>query len=284
MKYSQFAQFSKLLESNNYTLEDWRKDPNLALIKEESEELSSEDKADKLETKSAAKDILNPRKALMRNKLNTNAKKIQEAINKGIVDKFIKPLINSKVDFYKKIAELKDIKNSKDLVQRLKAEINSVMDLQGKQIKNIQKTIQTSLDSASKKIETALQKSKMTDTAKADLTVYWSILSLQISNNLLNRFMKIDKEALEKTIKDPNLLKATKEVTNKMEEPLKRNMEEITKKIEGKETELNKGDSAKKVTPAEASTSSSDKAKEKSEFKSTDQSIKDEVEKDTKKE
>ncbi|HRT03271.1 MAG TPA: hypothetical protein P5513_04975 [Candidatus Diapherotrites archaeon] len=38
MKYSQFIEFKKILEYNNVSIEDWKINPDMELIKEEEDE------------------------------------------------------------------------------------------------------------------------------------------------------------------------------------------------------------------------------------------------------
>ena len=223
MKYTQFLELEKLLEANDLHIKDLLQTPGVELIKEaegDEEVTPEEDKEDKVKTKTAWRDVLHPKKALMRKSLNKAAKKLQNSINKDVAQKFLTPLINQKVKVYQKMAEVGKGKQPKEILTALKGDLNNIKKTTDKQVALIEKTAQSVLDNHSKRVESALQKKGLKDTALADLQSYWTLLCAQIMGNLLKKFAKLDDQAVEKTIQDKGILNAAKLINKELNKGL----------------------------------------------------------------
>jgi hypothetical protein len=281
MKYTQFVAFSKLLENNNYSIDDFKNSNTIKLY--EADEEKDEEKPDdnKIETKSAAKDLLSlsPKKALMRRKLNNFAKNTQDSINKNINDKLIKPLIEQKSNFYKKIAEFsrEKKKTAKEVVEGMKGDIANMKKIQDKQLQLIEKTAETILDVSTKKINAAITK-KLKESDQAEMIAYWAILSAQIMSNLLNRIYKINAETLKNAIEDPTLQKTVELIDEKTiriglqneinkykkeADTAKTKLTEVSKKLEKTEKDLD--ETKTKLKDAEGANELLDKIAKKAE-------------------
>jgi len=246
MNYSQFVKLNNLLESNNYTLEDLKKTNNLVLIKEETKSKDGE-----LETKSAVKDIASPRKALMRKKLNSNAKTLQDGINKNLGDKYIKPLVKQRIELYNKMIQMGSEKPAKEIAEALKDDLVNMKKIQDKQLTIIEKAAETIINNSTRKINSAIEKSSMKDSNKAELASYWALLCVQIQSNLLKKLYVMNKDILNKIAPDEKarqkadaILKATVDKeTLKKEQELNKLKEQKIKDIKTKESAVEQPDS-----------------------------------------
>ncbi|MDD5651762.1 MAG: hypothetical protein PHF86_15305 [Candidatus Nanoarchaeia archaeon] len=241
MKYSQFIQFNKLLEFNNMNLNTW-------LINFTNLNEAEGDPTDTLDTKKG--NILTKRGRL-RNSLNGHAKKLMDNINKEVADKFLKPIYDLKVQVYKKMAELGKGKQPKDIVIALKGDLQNIQKIQAKQLAQIEKYAQTSIDNYTKKIETTIQKKGLKETTKVDLQTYWGLLSTQIIMNLLQKIAIQDDKLINDTIKDPAIIKSAKIINKAVNKDLSSKTEELKKKSDEKKTAIKASD--EKTTTEEKS-------------------------------
>ncbi len=241
MKYSQFIQFNKLLEFNNMNLNTW-------LINFTNLNEAEGDPVDTLDTKKG--NILTKRGRL-RNSLNGHAKKLMDSINKEVADKFLKPIYDLKVQVYKKMAELGKGKQPKDIVIALKGDLQNIQKIQAKQLAQIEKYAQTSIDNYTKKIETTIQKKGLKETTKVDLQTYWGLLSTQIIMNLLQKIAIQDDKLINDTIKDPAIIKSAKIINKAVNKDLSSKTEELKKKSDEKKTAIKASD--EKTTTEEKS-------------------------------
>jgi hypothetical protein len=194
MKYTQFHQFSELLERKNLSIEDWKNNSSIVLIKEEDEkEAPNED--DKLQTK---KGNIFTKRGRARKALTKQAKKLQEGINKDITAKMIQPLIDQKVKLYQKMAEVGKGKQPKEIVAELKIDLQNMKKTHAKQLSNIETAVNRIIENTTKKIEVSLGKSGFKETSLADLQSYWTLLTTQIMNGFLKKIAKIDDESIDK--------------------------------------------------------------------------------------
>jgi hypothetical protein len=240
MKYTQFLELSELL-----------KDKKLEDILNEADEPGSDDKLET--TKPGFKEsVTTPKKALMRKSMNKHAEKLQAGINKDIETKFITPLVDQKVKLYQKMAEVGKGKQPKDIVAALKGDLLNMKKIEEKQTALIEKTAQSILDNYAKKITTALEKKGFKEKSMADLQSYWTLLSAQIMNNLFKKLVKLDDQAIEKTIQDKGILNAARIINKALSKGIGVQLAERDKKIRNLQSEL-KSKIAAEEKPAEKS-------------------------------
>jgi len=210
MKYSQFSELNDLLKKNKVSLDEWKKNPDMKLLKEAEEgEESKEGEKKELDTKKG--NILTKR-GRQRSILNKQAKKLQEQINKDIADKFLKPIFDLKAQVYKKMAEMGKGKQPKEIIAALKVDLGNIQKTQAKQMKLIEQSAQKAIDIMTQKIEPAIDKSKLNDTNKANMKTYWNLLTTQIMMNLLQKIAVKDEGLIGEIIKDEGIIKAAQAI------------------------------------------------------------------------
>jgi hypothetical protein len=210
MKYSQFAELTSLLEKHNISLDEWKKNPRLSLLKEaEGEEGSDGEEKKELDTE---KGNILTRRGRQRNALNKEAKKLQEQIIKDIENKFLKPIFDLKAQVYKKMAEIGKGKQPKEIIAALKQDLGNLQKTQSKQMSIIEQSVQKAIDTMTQKIDSTIDKGKLSDTSKANMKTYWSLLTTQIMMNLLQKIAVKDDALIGETIKDEEILKAAKAI------------------------------------------------------------------------
>lgn len=248
MKFNQYAEFSKLLETNSITLEDWKKDPTVKLVKEADENDQS------LDTK---KGNIITKKGRMRKALNSQAKKLQEQINKNLVQKYIDPIFEQKTGVYKKMAQLLTQKQPKEVVNELSGELKNLRSQVSKQLGLIEKASDTFIQNYTTKIEGALSKKGLKEGTVIDLKTYWTLLTTQIKLQLLQSITKKDEELLDSIIKDPKIKKIALEIAKKINVGVNDKVTGLSGSIKEQKTKIL--DSDKK---AEGSQSSNKKSEE----------------------
>jgi len=269
MKYSQFDEFEKLLESNNLSIDQWKKNPNITLLKEESEEDSSAE--DKLDTKKG--NILTKR-GRQRMALNKYAKKLQEQINKDIADKFLKPIFDLKVHVYKKMAELGRGKQPKEIISALQGDLKNIQKTQAKQLSLIEKSAQTSINQMTEKIEATIEKKDLKDNTKANLKTYWNLLTTQIMMNLLQKLAKKDDELIGQTIKDQEIIKAARDINKALNKGLAQKTGEIEGQVKQRKEQIKAEDEKASEGEEKSVKEPKEKSPKKSEEKSGEESKK----------
>jgi hypothetical protein len=250
MKYSQFAELMSLLEKHNISLDEWKKNPSLSLLKEtEGEEGSEGEEKKELDTK---KGNILTRRGRQRSALNKQAKKLQEQINKDIADKFLKPIFDLKIRVYKKMAEMGKGKQPKEILAALKVDLGNIQKTQSKQMKLIEQSAQKAIDIMTQKIDSTIDKGKLSDTSKANMKTYWSLLTTQIMMNLLQKIAVKDDTLIGETIKDKEIIKAAKAINKAVNKEFlaqqgraKQKTDETKKKVEAADAEPEEGDDSK---------------------------------------
>lgn len=239
MKYSQFLDFSNLLESNKTDLDSWKKTQDIQLIREAADdyqpaEAEKEKKdPDTLDTTKSIKGTgWITKKGRMRKSLNRQAKKLMDGINQNVANKFLKPIKDLKVQVYKKMAEVGKGKQPKEIVGALKADLQNIQKIQTKQMEQITKYAQNSIDINTKKINAAIEKKGLKDTNSAELQTYWGLLGAQIMINLFQKIALQDDNAIGEVIKDADILKAAKQINAALNKPQKKKEIELKNKIE----------------------------------------------------
>jgi len=230
MKYSEFYALNSLLEKNNISLDEWKKNPDTRLLKEAEEgEEENVEKKKELDTK---KGNILTRRGRQRMALNKQAKKLQEQINKDIADKFLKPIFDLKAQVYKKMAEMGKGKQPKDIVAALKGDLGNIQKTQAKQMKLMEQSAQKSIEIMTQKIEAAVDKSKLSDTSKANMKTYWNLLTTQIMMNLLQKIAVKDDGLIGETIKDEEIIKAARVINKALNKELAAKQAEAKAKVE----------------------------------------------------
>jgi hypothetical protein len=255
MKYSQFLEFSKLLETNKTDMDSWRI-TRVQLVKEADEyqpaeaEKKAEGSKDTLDTK---KGNIITKRGRARKALNGQAKKLQERINDEVASKFLKPIFDLKVQVYKKMAEVGKGKQPKEIIAALKMDLQNIQKIQTKQMAAVEKHAQTSIDNTTKKIDSALSKKGLKETTMADLQSYWSLLTTQIMMNLLQKIAVQDDKVIGTVIKDQDILKAAKQINAALNKGQKKKEAELKQKADEKKKEIKSKDEAegKEEKPAE---------------------------------
>lgn len=248
MKYSQFSEFTDLLKKNKIKLDEWKKNPDMTLIKEADEVPEEDGKKKELDTKKG--NVLTKR-GRQRMALNKHAKKLQEQINKDIADKFLKPIFDLKAQSYKKMAEMGKGKQPKEIIAALKGDLVNLQKTQAKQMATIEQSAQKSIDLMTQKIEATLDKSKLKDNTKGNLKSYWNLLTTQIMMNLLQKIAVKDDALIGETIQDPEIVKAAKVINKAINKDLAAKIEQGKTNIENKKTEQLKLDKQEDAAPAE---------------------------------
>lgn len=237
MKYSQFLQFSELLESNKVSLKEWKDNPDMKLQekKEKSEEDSREDTG-KLDTK--AGNIITKR-GRARRALNKKAKKLQAEINKNIVEKYTKGLFERKVEIYKKMAQMLREKQPKEVLKSLQKELKDFENLQKKQLDLIFKKTDSALKNHKKPIENSLSEKGLKETTVAGLLTYWDLLTGQIEMNLFNAISKKESELIDSVIDDAQIKRIATEINKKtMGKSLSSTIQGLEGKIKSLESQI----------------------------------------------
>lgn len=233
MKYSQFLQFSELLESNNVSLKEWKDNPDMKL--EEKKEKSEEDTG-KLDTK--AGNIITKR-GRARRMLNKHAKKVQNDLNKKLIEKYTKELFERKASIYKKMAQMLREKQPKEVVKALQKELNEFESLQKKQLDLLFKKAQGALQKYKKPIEGALEKKGLKETTLANLLNYWDLLTGQVEMNLFNAISKKESELIDSVIDDAQIKKIATEINKKtMGKSLSSTIQGLEGKIKSLENQI----------------------------------------------
>jgi len=205
MKYAEFVEFKRLLEINNVTIQEWIENPEMKLLTEEE-----------LDTKTG---YILTRKGRARGKLNKRARKLQEQINEQLAEKYLDEIFNTKRDFYKRMADLLQEKQPKEVISELRDELKNIKELQQKQISIIEDQAKKFIDNTTKEVENSLDKSKLKDASKTDLKIYWGLLSTQILMNLLQSFVKKDNKLIRDVIDDPKIKKIATQINKKYINP-----------------------------------------------------------------
>lgn len=255
MKYSQFLQFDQLLENNHSDLNTWKKS-NVVLVKEAEGDEEKKD-PDNLDTK---KGNILTKKGRQRSSLNKQAKKLQDQINKNVADKFLKPIKDLKVQTYKKMAEIGKGKQPKDIVAALRMDLQNIQKIQNKQMAEIEKYAQNTIDINTKKINSVIEKKGLKETTVADLQTYWGLLTTQIMMNLLQKIAVEDDNVITQVIKDQDILKAARQINNALNKALKKKESDLKKAAEDKKAKIKEQD-AKEET-AETATEETKPAEE----------------------
>ena len=255
MKYSQFLQFDELLENNHSDLNTWKKS-NVVLVKEAEGDEEKKD-SDNLDTK---KGNILTKKGRQRSSLNKQAKKLQDQINKNVADKFLKPIKDLKVQTYKKMAEIGKGKQPKDIVASLRMDLQNIQKIQNKQMAEIERYAQNTIDINTKKINSIIEKKGLKETTVADLQTYWGLLTTQIMMNLLQKIAVEDDNVITQVIKDQDILKAARQINNALNKSLKKKEGDLKKAAEDKKAKIKEQD-AKEET-AEASSEEAKPAEE----------------------
>jgi len=250
MKYSQFLEFEKwknaLQEADEYQ-------------PAEAEKKSEEKKdPDALDTK---KGNIITKRGRMRSSLNKQAKKLQDGINQNVANKFLKPIKDIKIKVYQKMAEVGKGKQPKEIVGALKADLQNIQKIQQRQMAQIEKYAQNTIDTNTKKINGVIEKKGLKDTTVADLQSYWGLLTTQIMMNLLQKIAVQDDNVIAEVIKDQDILKAAKQINAALNKPQKQKEKELQGQIEklkgeikAKDEAIEKAEKEKKTgteTPAE---------------------------------
>jgi len=220
-------------------LNSWKKSQDIILVKE------ADEPSDDLKTE---KGNIITKKGRMRKSLNKQAKKLQDGINKEVAGKLLKPISDMKVQVYKKMAEIGKGKQPKDIVNALKGDLQNIQKIQTKQMGAIEKHIQNSIDNTTTKIKSAIGKKGLKETTVADLESYWSLLTTQIFNNILQKIAINDDKVITEVIKDQDILKAAKQINAALNKPQKKKEAELKAEIEKLKGEIKKRDEA--TTPA----------------------------------
>jgi vacuolar-type H+-ATPase catalytic subunit A/Vma1 len=239
MKYSQFLEFNQLLESNKIDIDSW-KSSDLKLIKE------ADEKGD-LDTLNTQKGNIITKKGRMRKSLNKQAKKLMDSITQDVANKFLKPIKDLKVQVYKKMAEIGKGKQPREIVTALKADLQNIQKIQNKQMDAIEKHAQNTIDNNTKKINAAIEKKGLKDTAKADLQSYWGLLSTQIMMNLLQKIAIQDNNVIDEVIKDQDILKAAKQINALLNKPQRNKEAKLKAENEKLKGEIKKRDEAEEA-------------------------------------
>ena len=239
MKYSQFLEFSKLLESNDLDIESW-KTTGVQLITEDS----GVKDPDALDTK---KGNIITKKGRMRSSLNKQAKNLQDSINKNIADKFLKPIKDLKVQVYKKMAEVGKGKQPKEIVVALKMDLQNIQKIQMRQMAQIEKYAQSAIDKSTQKIDAAIEKKGLKDTTAIDLQSYWGLLTTQIMMNLLQKIAVQDDNVIAEVIKDNDILKAARQINMALNKPQRKKEAELKAQVEKLKGEIKAKDDAAKT-------------------------------------
>jgi len=250
MKYTQFLEFSKLLESNKTDIDSWKKSKNPILIKEADEPAEPTDELNV--TKSIKGTGWITKKGRMRKSLNKQAKKLMDGINKDVAGKFLKPIKDLKIQVYKKMAEIGKGKQPKEIVGALKVDLQNIQKIQNKQMAQIEKYAQGAIDNSTKKINSAIEKKGLKEKNALDLQTYWGLLTTQIMNNLYQKIAVQDDRVVEEVIKDEGILKAAKQINAALNKPQKKKEGELKAEIEKLKGELKAKDEAEKKADKEA--------------------------------
>jgi len=261
MKYSQFSELNDLLKKNKISLDEWKNNPDMKLLKEAEEGEESKDSKEGEEKKEldTKKGNILTKRGRQRSILNKQAKKLQEQINKDIADKFLKPIFDLKAQVYKKMAEMGKGKQPKDIIAALKVDLGNIQKTQAKQMKLIEQSAQKAIDIMTQKIEPAIDKSKLNDTNKANMKTYWNLLTTQIMMNLLQKIAVKDEGLIGETIKDEGIIKAAQAINKAInkeflaqQERAKQKTAEGKKKVKEADAEPEEGDdSSKKIDGSE---------------------------------
>ncbi len=255
MKYSQFLDFNALLESNKTDLDSWKKTKDIRLVQEADEyqpaEAEKKDEKKDLDTLETKKGNIITRKGRMRKSLNKQAKKLMDGITQDVANKFLKPIKDLKVQVYKKMAEVGKGKQPKEIVTALKMDLQNIQKIQNKQMDAIEKHAQNSIDNNTKKINAAIEKKGLKDTTKADLQSYWSLLTTQIMMNLLQKIATQDDNVIAEVIKDPDILKAARQINAALNKPQNKKMAELKAENEKLKGEIKAKDEAEKKAKKE---------------------------------
>jgi len=260
MKYSQFLQFDKLLENNHSDLNTWKKS-NVVLVKEAEGDEEKKD-PDKLDTK---KGNILTKKGRQRSSLNKQAKKLQDQINKNVADKFLKPIKDLKVQTYKKMAEIGKGKQPKDIVAALRMDLQNIQKIQNKQMAEIEKYAQNTIDINTKKINSLIDKKGLKETTVADLQTYWGLLTTQIMMNLLQKIAVEDDNVIAQVIKDQDILKAARQINAALNKSLKQKTQGLEKTVKEKKETIKQNDAKEEAGTETSETEPSKEGKDKTE-------------------
>ena len=244
MKYTQYSEFSSLLEKNGLTLNDWKKNPNVKLIKEEGE---AQDDGSTLDTK---KGNIITKRGRIRMSLNRHAKKILKSLNKDLVEKYATDMKRIKTEEYKKMAELLRQKQPKEVIKAMQKELKGISKKQSNAENVIMNSTRKTLENYGKRIKNTLEKKGLKERTLASLETYWDLLSAQIEINILNTLSKKDDAIIQEIIDDPKIQKIAREIDKKVGagktkaiEGKKRTIAELKPKYQNLEKEASSEDS-----------------------------------------
>ena len=184
MKYNEFETLNTMLESAGMTMSEF--------VDSFEDYAVNEADAGQLDTE-RGNIITGVGRARMR--LNNNAKKVQDQLLTNLYQKHYTNILNDKIKIINRAVELKNDNNTPEEIKRvLDTSIKSARNAQKEQIKVLDKAADKMLDNYTKRMDSIIQKSSMTDNNKLKMSNYWTMLTSQIK---LNLYKYINREELK---------------------------------------------------------------------------------------
>jgi hypothetical protein len=213
MKYTQYSELSSLLEKNGKSLNDWKENPDIDLIKEDDEK--KDDKLD-LEKIGFLKWFFTE-SGEAKKMLNKQAKKIYSQLKDKLVDKGLNDVFDYKKKVIQKLAELLREKQPKEVIKIMKKELSQLEKMQSKAIENLISTAESSLDTYKETLkQKIIKKYNLKGNKLAGVLVYWDILVAQIQNKLISLISNKSEGLIDAVIQDPKIKRIATEINKKV--------------------------------------------------------------------
>jgi hypothetical protein len=232
MKYSEFLQLEEVLNESNQLFE------------------APTTEVGQLDTK---KGNWFTRWGLMKNKLNKNAKKIQDNVINKIVQKYLPTILETEIKTAQQIAELfQQQKQPKEVMKVMRNNLQTVKQVQLQQIDTIHKSINNFVDSSAAKLNTKIDNSKMNEKNKLNIKNYWLLLTTQIKMNAFQHMSDKINEAVGKIVgnnmKFYDALSDEKKNIEKYKDTYKQQADQKNTEIKATEQEMQKNDQPDQTT------------------------------------
>jgi hypothetical protein len=254
MKYSEFLQLSDLLEMQGTSIsEEFNITPVLSPLFE-AEEPTVDTESSNWITRSGR----------MKNKLNNNAKKIQDNVMQKIVSKYLPNILKDELTNIKQMNNLIEKNTPEDNIKAyVSRNLKKNSQLQAKQFDEIEKAINNYLEGFTTTMERKIDNSKIKPNNKLELKTYWGLLKTQIVMNSLSYIQKTINEktleALKANKKASNIYKASK--TESGTDILGQRIKTKKQEVEEKKSEVTKASqesAAEEKTDTNAKTDTTD--------------------------
>ena len=251
MKYSQFFQFIRILESQGLSLEEWKKNPEVILEEKEGDQ-------EKDLGKDAEQEFGWTARGKAKARLNKRAKELQLKLFTDLTEKFIPKYIEGKKGIYEKLSQMEaqmgDKANVEEAINKMKGDIQKVERMQDQMSKTIETYVFKIIEAFTLKINQFIEKGfklagPFEPITQANLQAHWALLSSQITLNVLNFIQKKEMELIDEILKNPELIQKVKTQSKSV----------LQKKLE--EEKLKTVEAGKKVKELEAKAAEEDKKK-----------------------